>query len=214
MARNRNAAGFTLIELLVVIAIISLLVSILLPSLERARALAERVVCMTNVKQIALGFVFYVEDNEGFLPPGYMWPRNGYASNWSWFDFLATVTDIQAGRGVLVCPSDEVVYATHGSYRANYGSWDPNTFFYFNSATQFRAFHYDNVNDPFGTLALVESDAGTVYVNVGPWPSLGWLDPLTAVDERHLDGANYLWFDWHVTFEPDVPIPVGTYWHN
>src|SRR5262245_61865249 len=57
--------GFTLIELLVVVAIIALLISILLPSLNRAREHARMRVCQTNMRQIALGWVQYsVEWNE------------------------------------------------------------------------------------------------------------------------------------------------------
>lgn len=59
--------GFTLIELLVVIAIISLLVSILLPSLQSAKEMARSVVCMSNLKNISLGSVQYAEDYDGVM---------------------------------------------------------------------------------------------------------------------------------------------------
>ena len=62
------ARGFTLIELLVVIAIISLLVSILLPSLTKARDLARTVVCQTNLRSISLLYSFYMNDYENILP--------------------------------------------------------------------------------------------------------------------------------------------------
>gem|GEM_PF-1223524 len=65
-------AGFTLIELLVVVAIIALLLSILLPSLERARAQARQLVCLTNLNAQAKATRFYAEDNDGFIGRGIM----------------------------------------------------------------------------------------------------------------------------------------------
>jgi prepilin-type N-terminal cleavage/methylation domain-containing protein len=68
--RKQIQAAFTLIELLVVIAIISLLVSILLPSLQRARDLAKVVACQSNLRAIGMGEAMYIHDNDGHLPPG------------------------------------------------------------------------------------------------------------------------------------------------
>jgi len=62
--------GFTLIELLVVIAIIALLVSILAPSLRRARDLALRAVCATNQRSIFTGANLYAADYDGRYPGG------------------------------------------------------------------------------------------------------------------------------------------------
>jgi prepilin-type N-terminal cleavage/methylation domain-containing protein len=63
-----KTGGFTLMELLVVIAIISMLLAILLPSLNKAKDLARKVVCGSNVHQIALGLGTYAVDNDGYLP--------------------------------------------------------------------------------------------------------------------------------------------------
>ncbi len=64
----RRTKGFTLIELLVVIAIIALLVSILLPSLNRARELAKRSVCGSNLKNLGTAQVMYMTGNRDNYP--------------------------------------------------------------------------------------------------------------------------------------------------
>lgn len=74
--------GFTLIELLVVIAIIALLMAILMPSLNRVKKQAKSVACQGQLKQWALVFAIYTDENEGYFydrPFGSsyekMWPR-------------------------------------------------------------------------------------------------------------------------------------------
>lgn len=68
----RRSPGFTLIELLVVVAIIALLISILLPSLNRARDQARTVVCLSNVKQMSTGLSMYGLEASDSLPWGTM----------------------------------------------------------------------------------------------------------------------------------------------
>jgi len=84
----KRREAFTLIELLVVIAIISLLVSILLPSLNRAKGLAKEVLCLTRQKQIGYAFSMYADDNNdymcGVLADGYdMARQSSTVRSWS-----------------------------------------------------------------------------------------------------------------------------------
>lgn len=68
--RPRLPGGFTLIELLVVVAILALLLAILLPGLARARGVAKRAACGSNLRQIGLAIHAYAQGNGGFIPRG------------------------------------------------------------------------------------------------------------------------------------------------
>lgn len=105
--------GFTLIELLVVIAIVAILAGLVLPGLARAKSSSKRASCLSNLRQIGLGWEMYVGDHEGRFPDrrdlklelGFMawtnWPPSDPRSGWAAAVLKEYVTDWH----VWACPS-------------------------------------------------------------------------------------------------------------
>jgi prepilin-type N-terminal cleavage/methylation domain-containing protein len=80
----RRRFGFTLIELLVVIAIIAILAAILFPVFAQAREKARSATCLSNLRQIGLANLMYVQDYDEHFPfAGREWPAAGFIDVWN-----------------------------------------------------------------------------------------------------------------------------------
>ena len=104
--------GFTLIELLVVVSIIALLISILLPSLKKARDAAKSTVCKANLHSLGVGFAIYTDAYNGRFPASYsLWNAPWGIGDMYWHQRLIE-EGLALGKSGLkknhaVCPSDE-----------------------------------------------------------------------------------------------------------
>ncbi len=100
----RRSRGFTLIELLVVIAIITLLISILAPSLQRTRNLARRSTCISNLKQIGTCWQIYWNEHKNHIPAK-------VTSDISWFAWGGFDTGSLSFSSATPMPEDRTLYS-------------------------------------------------------------------------------------------------------
>ena len=122
--RSHHQRAFTLIELLVVISIIAVLSAILFPVFARARENARRASCLSNLKQIGLGFMMYVQDYDERFPAAFtrtpQTPPDGASwagSTWYWQQLIYPYTKSDQ---IYMCPSAPKT-VTSGLYTMNYG---------------------------------------------------------------------------------------------
>lgn len=218
--------GFTLIELLVVIAIISILAAILFPVFSRARENARRASCLSNLRQIGLGFMQYAQDYDSFYPPAFFWNTASGAPNtlvtdtttpggtinvtnaslqghyWSWMDSIFPyVRSVQ----IFFCPSVPVtstVYSQvvpHYGYSTAFGGYYSDGGVYSPSYTNWSQLNMAAVNRPSEIIMVTEVSSPYSIRTTPAYVASLAVQPLYAfMVTPHFAGANSVYADGHV----------------
>jgi len=201
-----------LIELLVVVAIISILAAILFPVFAQARERARRASCASNLKQIGLAYMQYVQDYDEKLPPafigiynmgtnkGYNEPRN------NWYSVMQPYIKSEQ---VLFCPS--AINNTYSSYFAMLIGYKNSSkalppFSAYNYASESKMVSLASAARPSESIVMFEDSYSDFGAHADPrrqfsssdWSDLTTYDWKSAYPGRHQGGHNLLYVDGHV----------------
>ena len=220
--------GFTLIELLVVIAIIAILAAILFPVFAKAREKARQASCSSNMKQLGLGFIQYVQDNDENYPGG-----NFSCGGQGW---AGRIYPYVKSTGVYKCPDDSntatapnvplsYTFNRDFDYRPSGGFYNGiNNAQFPSPANTITLFESTGASaDPTNTTTPETSSAtgqgngdnggacGTVKQDTGPIPPY---IVTSSGDQafptgRHTDGSEYLLADGHVKYFKGSAVSAG-----
>lgn len=201
---SRKTKGFTLIELLVVIAIIAILASILFPVFSRARENARRSSCQSNMKQIGMGFVQYVQDYDERYPI-----QQDLPNKMAWPDALQPYLK---SRQIFKCPSDSRNVGS--SYISNNYYNKKSEAAIDSSSTTVLAMEGDSqVNNPTPTDPASIANAATNYGMIADYSIFNQYgrvnDPNKSLP-RHLGTAVVLYGDGHVKSTKPIDISSGS----
>jgi prepilin-type N-terminal cleavage/methylation domain-containing protein len=207
IALPANRRAFTLIELLVVIAIIAILAAILFPVFGRARENARRTSCLSNMKQLGLGLMQYMQDFDD------VYPMHAPSSVEYW---PQTIQPYLKSFQIFNCPSRPGEGFTGSTVSAGRTGYGMN--YWLNS------YYYPNIASKGLAMAAISRPAETVWIaeinglpDAGPGSALqvypsyyGFTaptnteygfqvtpEPRSRLAKRHFDGTTIVWGDGH-----------------
>lgn len=192
---------FTLIELLLVVAVITILAGLFLPALKTAKEKGSQIQCMDNLKQMGIGMMFYINDNNSYLPNLY--------DNSAWYDKINFYLNNQR---IFLCPSfSNATYGTALSYGYNgIGLGTIAT-----TLTSKAPFYMriENIKKPSDIVAVADSSKAGVAWG-GYFISWGLLSSFHVAETRHGCGCNFLFVDGHIKWYKygSEVIIYSTYW--
>ena len=201
---KKRVVGFTLIELLVVIAIIAILAAILFPVFQKVRENARRISCLSNLKQLSLAFVQYVQDSDEKLPdssvagstrPGWI-PAPAMASTANVYDVTkGALYPFVKSPAVYVCPDDPFKRGL---------SYSMNTFLgYQPLVTLVSATSLSQIDASAATILLVDEQKTLNDGNFNPC-----LDSPTRI---HLNGVTVAYIDGHAKWLRPEKLQISDY---
>lgn len=215
--RSLPRRGFTLIELLVVVAIISLLISILTPSLSRARQQAKSTHCLTRLSEFMKALHAYGNDYWALPPKVYAATPTQNAARHGWaealyadlyrdkdyaFDLNFPVMRNHNNRYELwTCKEAEPLQNSTGHYRVYEVSWAQGSLEEVRARLPLIADANPRVMDP---LDLLRSDI--------PKERIAGLAGEAYIEERHYGGANYAYNDGHAARSTSLKEQLAEDW--
>jgi len=194
---SRAVRAFTLIELLVVIGIISILASLLLPAVVRAKQAAHKIKCISQLRQVGFALQMYADEHEGEYPP-----RHGGMNSWI---FTLKPYYLDSAENILQCPSDR--FFLKRSYIIN--GWNdffeavlsPADYVQYTNWNWPRGMPESGIRDPSETITFGEKASDSMHVHMDFHQGNG--NDLEELEhKRHGRGSNFAFADSSVRFLP------------